>query len=501
MTPRRRLTLGLVAAAGVLLAAGAAAGQPPDGRPLPAMPPTPVVQIMVLVPQDAAPGQDVPYTVKVQNTSGGKAHRVQVRMPWPDGAEAVGLAEPAPAAGKATPKGQDLVWRFDALEPNESRTITVAFKPAANAGELTARAYVQFEHGQKVVTRLSAPKLKLKTELPKQAAADGPIPVRVQVSNDGRVAADGVKLTVNVSQGFEYDKDAPGEKGATPQQRVFDLGVVRPGEVRPVAFRLAAKDKGRLLVTTAVNAKNGAAEKDEAKAEVLDAKLRVELKGDPKATGDEPAVFEAVVRNEGSMPLTNVRLTGTVPDDCTVTRRTKDGQVSRDQVVWVIPKLPPGDSYAVRWGLRSSASGRRTVRAAAAARGLEDVASAETVFQGAAALNWETTFATPTVRMDATGQLTVRVNNTGSEAAANVRVTVDLPKEVSLVQATPGNKKVGEQVVFEPKTIPAGRSEVFTLTFRAEQVGKAYFGMRLAADALGDKPLGTDKYIEVVRGR
>jgi hypothetical protein len=512
------MTARLIGTAALLLAATAGVAQPPadgparptpaadppsfDGRPLPALPPTPVVQIVVLVPQDAAPGQAVPYQIKVANTSAARAHRVRVRMPWPAAAASAERVEP-PAKDGTVP-GKELAWEFNTLEANESRTIALAFRPAANQGELEARAYVSFEHGQRVVTRLSAPKLKVRAEAPRQAASDDVIPVRMTLTNTGRVPAEGVRLTVNVSDGFEFGKDDGGEPTReNPLQRVWEVGTVPVGGSRSVAVRLRARQGRKLLVTANVNSKNAAADKDEAAVEVLDAKVKVVLRTeDTKVTGDAAARYEAEVRNDGTLPLTNVRVTGGIPEDCKATKATNGAKVLPDRVEWVLPKLAPGEARTVRWQLRCEASGRRRVQAAVVAgRGLEEVSAVETYFQGAASLNWATAIDTAALPVDRNAVLTVKVTNGGSEPAGNVRLGIDVPKEVSVVQATPAFKRVGERLEFDPMTVAAGRTEAFTVTFKGEAAGKAYFDLKLSADALNGTPLSATKYVDVTPRR
>ncbi len=124
----------------------------------------------------------------------------------------------------------------------------------------------------------------------------------------------------------------------------------------------------------------------------------------------------------------------------------------------------------------------------------------ETVFPGTANLSWQSNFDRDTVAIDQQGVFTVVVRNSGTEAAGNARLTITLPKgSVSLVQASPLYKQTGETIAFEPRSIAAGKSETFTITFRGEQYGRAYFSAKLTADALGDRPLGAEKYVEVTR--
>ncbi|MBX3400124.1 MAG: DUF11 domain-containing protein [Gemmataceae bacterium] len=468
-----------------------------ENRPpasLPPQPPTPTVQISVLVPRDHPPGQDIPCTITVTNATSAEAHRVVVRLGELEGAQTI-AADPKPA------DAQSLNWSFKVLKGNESQKIELKLRPLANASSVSVKAFVSFEHGQAVKTTLSEPKLTVKTELPKQATSDQPVAVRVTVRNGGRVPIMGAKLTQTLGEGFEFHKDiAGGEATKQANQRLWTIGTIQPGETKTLQYLVTATKGRALRVLSVVDAEGKLQANDTAETTVLDANLRVQLTGDGKANGEQTAHYEATVTNTGTVPLENVRLAGAVPDDCRLTKMTRGGKEYQGQVLWSIAKLAPGESQSFRWGLQCLGGGRRAVRAVATARGLEDVARTETVFPGTANLSWQSNFDRDTVAIDQQGVFTVVVRNSGTEAAGNARLTITLPKgSVSLVQASPLYKQTGETIAFEPRSIPAGKSETFTITFRGEQYGRAYFSAKLTADALGDRPLGAEKYVEVTR--
>ncbi|QEL20345.1 COG1361 family protein [Limnoglobus roseus] len=474
------------------------AAAPVEARPvqsLPPQPPTPAVSLTVLIPRDHPPGQDIPCTIKAANNSGGDAHKVVVRIE-PEGADIIPI-EPK----TAIQPGQHPTWNFKTLKAGESQKIELKLHPKADATSVSVKAFVALEHGQAVKTNLSEPKLQVKTVVPKQHPADDPIPVRVTIHNNGRVAISGAKLTQTISEGFEFHKDiAGGEKTKQPSQRLWAVGTVQPGETKTLQYLVTATKGRSLQVMSVLAAENKVQESDTAESRILESGLKVQISGDGKTTSEQPAQYEATVTNTGTMPLTNVRVTGSIPDECRLTKMTRGGKESQGQVYWTIPKLAPGESQSVRWGLLSSGGGRKQVRAAAIAGRVEDTAKAETVFQGTAILHWNTSFDRDTVAYDQQGVMTIRVSNSGSEPAANVKLSVELPKSlVSVVQVSPAYKKDGEKIIFDTRTVAAGKAETFTITFKGEQFGRAFFNAKLSADALGDKPLGAEKYVEIVR--
>ncbi len=507
----------------VVLVAGPAFGQGPDEpkvdpNVLPAQamqpaaapgvvsdPPTPVVRIQVRVPAHAAPNKDLTYKIVVANTSPADAYKVTVRNPVPAGIAQVVRAEPKPDRADAAPNAlpKELVWTLGTLRAGERREIELVLKPAADAKEVRNQAFVDFEHGQAVVTQINKPKLAVTKVAPKQAAQTDPIAIRVVVENRGRVSVGGVELVEDVTPGFEFASDGDAKRGSGPGQRVWDLGTLRPGERKVVEYRLTAKESKKLLATSVVKSPDQPeGERAESTTEVLTAGLSLDLTGPTAVAAGEPALYEIVARNTGTLTLTNVRVSGSVPADCTLTKMTNGGQRYRDQVVWAVPQLKPGEAQSFRLGLRASTTGKRTVRAAARdARGLEKAREVVTAFQGAAVLYWTATLDPQLVSTGRQGTLTVRVENRGGEAATNVRLRVTLPPEVTLVQASPRNQAAANEVAFDALPVPANGEEKYTVTYRAERAGQAHFTLKLSADALGDQPLTKEQAVEITGGR
>jgi hypothetical protein len=82
-----------------------------------------------------------------------------------------------------------------------------------------------------------------------------------------------------------------------------------------------------------------------------------------------------------------------------------------------------------------------------------------------------------------------------------VRLEIDLPDSVSLVRTTPTVRPTGAKVAFGPETIPASGEAIYTITYEAKQAAQAWFKLTLTADALGDRPMQTEKAVEITGSR
>ena len=469
----------------------------PDARSV-ADPPPPVVKIQVRVPADTPPDDEVKYLITVQNVSPSDAHQVSVRNPIPEGAQFV-RADPAPS--QADPK--QVVWSFGTLPGGQTKQITLVLKPKPGATELKNLAYVRFEHGEQVTTRINAPRVKVGKTAPKQTLRDEPFTVRVLVENTGKVPAENVRVVENVDRSAQVEALTAGAKRtkADDNQWEWAVGTLMPGQRKVIEYRVTPRHAAEALTLTNVAADKGVQEKAEARTAVLVPGLSVKLTAPTKVEPGEAAGYEITVRNTGSVASTNIRVSGTVPADCKLTRKTDGGQAYKDQLVWAVPRLEPGEAHSFRFWLKANTTGRRVVVASATdARKLRESDEKATVFQGAAALVWETVPDPPALAAGRPGTFTVRVKNTGGEAARNVRVEVELPEAVSLVRTTPDVRPDGRKVRFGPEAVAANGETTFTVTYEARQPAQAWFRATLTADALGDKPLTTEKVVDILGG-
>ncbi len=473
-------------------------------------PPAPVVRIQVRVAADSPTGDDLKYVITVQNTSTADAHAVTVRNPLSDAIIQPVKAEPEwdkTRSVLAENAKRQLIWYFGTLAAGKSKTIELTLRPKADATDVKNLAYVQFEHGEAVTTRLSKPQIKVSKTASKQAVQDEPYLVRVFIENTGKVMAENIRVTENVPAASEFEAVTRGAKRTTQpsgQQWVWEIAKLMPGERKTVEFKITARSESEALTLTNVSGAKGIEERAEARTQVLVPSISVKLTGPTGVVNPgESAKYEITVRNTGTLPSTNVKVTGTIPGDCKPTMKTDGGQVFRDVVQWTIPRLEPSEAQSFRFGLKAATSGRRMVVASATdARGQRAGDELATVFQGAAALAWESSPNPPALSVGGQGTFTVKVRNNGGEAARNVQLEVDIdrPETVSVTQAVPVNRSATGKLVFNPQVIPAFGEINYTITYTAKQSAQVWFKLRLTADCLADRPMQTEKAVEITGG-
>ena len=284
---------------------------------------------------------------------------------------------------------KELIWKFGTLAPASRRPSTSTLRPKKDAGEVKNLAYVKFEHGEAVTTRINKPVVKITKTAPKQTVRDEQYVVRIAVDNTGRVPVEKVRIAENVPASAEIQPiTAGGVRMAQPQgqQWVWEIAKLMPGERKYIEYRTTAREGKDVFALTNLSAEKGIQTKSESTTRVLVPGLSIKLSGPaanaPVSPG-ESAKYEITVRNAGTLTSTNVRVIGTLPNDTKPSMKTEGGQIIRDAIQWVIPRLDPGEARTFRFAVKSHSTGRRVVVATVAdARGQRAVDELSTLFQG-----------------------------------------------------------------------------------------------------------------------
>jgi uncharacterized repeat protein (TIGR01451 family) len=468
-------------------------------------PPTPTVRIQVRVLAHTPPGDDIKYTLTVTNTSQAEAHSVTVRNPLPETIESAVKAEPEWDKAKSGPK--ELVWSFGTLAAGKTKTIELTLKPKPGVTEVKNLAYVRFQHGEAVTTKIHKPAVRVVKAAPKQTIQDETYTVRIAVDNTGKVPAENIRVVENVPASTHVEPITKGAKKSEQpggQQWVWEIPRMMPGERKVLEYRITAREAKDVFALTSLSAGKGVTDRAEARTLVLVPGLTVKLVGPsgnaPVAPGDA-AKYEITVRNTGTLPSTNVRVTGTLPADCKPTMKTEGGQLYRDAIQWVIPRLEASEARTFRFAVKAMTTGRRVVVASVAdSRGQRAADELATLFQGTASLSWETDPKPVALAVGRQGTFTVKVRNGGGEVARNVKVEVDLPDAVNVVQVTPNITPKAGKLVFGPESINAYGEALYTITYEARQASQAWFKLKMTADSLGDRPLITEKMVDITGG-
>jgi uncharacterized repeat protein (TIGR01451 family) len=317
----------------------------------------PQLEVTLSGPAEVAIGETVSQTITVSNPGTGTADDVSIEVNLPRGLEHAKGAKLSMPIGSLS-AGQSQVIRL-ALFATQGGSQAIDVE--ATAGETLRKQ----AHAQVIV---SAPTLKVQAEGPSLRYVGRDAIYRIRVTNDGGAAANNVRVTHAVPNGFDFIRaDKGGKFEAGPSQIVWYVGRVEAGQSVDLAAELTATHLGDHQHRVTITGEGGA------KSEVIvntavdgTASLVVEVLDldDPVEVGAETA-YEVRVRNEGTKAATNVAITCQVPTGvAALSARGPTAHQGEASMLSFAPiaELEPGKTALYRVVVRGTAPGKHRFR-------------------------------------------------------------------------------------------------------------------------------------------
>ncbi len=279
-------------------------------------PPIAALRVQKRGPSEAIVGETVAYQLTVTNTGDGPAANVYLTDTLPDGISYLPTGQPK------------LVYPIGYLAPGESRT--VAYDAVIKgSGRLTNRVVATADGGlrdeQEWTVTVTEPRLGLTKTGPAQRYLNASIPYRLTVLNPGTGTARNVVLLDRLPPGTRFVSASDNGRQVVAQfgnNVQWSLGDLPAGSSRSVDLRIQANAAGEIVNQAEATADRGLRATAQAKTEVLGvAALLLEVvdADDPVEVGADSR-YHIIVRNQGTLPATNVRIVATVPAELAVIR-------------------------------------------------------------------------------------------------------------------------------------------------------------------------------------
>ena len=449
------------------------------GMPFPAVqpmdPPVPVVRLRVRAPARVEMDKEIEYRLTVENVSRADAHHVVVRDRLPRGVDKHVRAEPEPTRQTKKDDVTDLLWELGTLKAGEHKEIVLAIKPKGSE-DVQNRAYVQFEHGQKVTTRIAKPGASVKLTVPAQAILYESIPFRIEVVNTETVALRNVVVTEELPAGLEFVSAKPEPSGDKPL--TWKLGDLAPHQTRRIECEVISKKEGKFTTKVKVTAEGGATATDSAAVTVGKADLKIGTSGPQRRLANRPIPYHITVRNLGTMPVTNAQVSDELPRDIEFVSASPSGRKEGGFVRWSLGNLPPGERRSLLLVLRAPRSGwcwnEATVRAD---NNLSDKGRSEaTRIESAATPVIEIDKDTDSLEVGQKARYTIRLFNPGKDNVLHPNVLVTVPDEMSIrgqSGPTPGQQQ-GQNIRFDPLgALDRGEEATYFVEVEVRKAGAA----------------------------
>jgi uncharacterized repeat protein (TIGR01451 family) len=405
----------------------------------------------------------------VDNPSQAPAHHVLVRDRLPGNVKFI-RASPEPRREKQDQ--QDLLWDLGTLAPQARIEIVVEVQPDGS-GDVESKAFVQFEHGQAVRTRVARPDLRLRVIAPPHTKRDETLTFRLEVTNTGSMAVSEVVVTDRPPPELRFLDSKPSTKGENPL--TWKIGSLGPGQSRVVEYSVATPSEGTFRNNAEVTAAGGLLQKAYASVVVAQPKLTIQKTGPSRWAVGRPTTYRITVRNEGGVPVTGVQITDFVPPrGITFLRADGAYQLVGNEVRWRLGTLPEGQSRTLQVQLQANERGVLKNRAHASADG-------HPIVESMAVTEFETG---PVVEIDKADRVEVgqrssckvRVYNAGTTPVASLRLTISVLDNLRILSASgfTEGKTEGALVRFDPiPTLAPGLEAPYMLELQGVKPGAA----------------------------
>ena len=328
---------------------------------------SPELSIRKTGPDSSGVGQSVIYRIDVTNPGDLATGGVVVTDEIPSGLNYVGSTPSAELTGRT------LRWNLGTLPPRGSSTIEVRHT-AARSGSVTSCAEAIASDGLKARDCVTTTVGTATVEVTMLGPQNGPIYVgdevdfNVVVANRGQATATGLSIVDRFDPGLEH------AAAKSPIER--DLGALEPGKSQKIGLRFRATRAGQLCHNVEVSSAGRILATGRGCANVLaratqpsspltpstgQASLNVWRECPKTAKVGEEIMSQIFVKNNGDVPLTNVRVVEKYKSVLAPTQASNgyDNSVPR-QMSWLLPNIQPNTTERLRIYYKCESEATRT---------------------------------------------------------------------------------------------------------------------------------------------
>lgn len=480
-------------------------------------------------PAQAAVGAGVNYRIEVTNPGDLSLRDVIVTDQLPPGMTFIN-SNPA-----AIDQGGRIEWRLGDIPARQTRLIDfnvrvdragtfnncASARSAENmsAQDCASTTVLPTGAGGPATVPPSTGQLELQLTGPATAAVGQEVTFNIVVTNRGAAPVGGLVLIDQFDDGLQH------AVATSPIER--DLGTLAPGASERVAVTFRVTRPGQLCNTVEVRSAGGLRASQRACVNASGTAI-------PGGAGDQPSIsvrktgpatrpvgeiasFTITVANNGRVPLTQVRVSDNYDPMLEPDTVTGGYEFVGDDIVWTIPEVQPGASFALEVNCRclspsNRACNRVTVTTREGARGESEACveirpaaaaggdGANSATSGNLTLTIADLRDPVAVGNDVTYE--IRVVNNGATADQQAVITVTAPPELTPVSGTGAARGDidGQTVRFQPfGEIRAGDTIRYQVRMRANRPGAARVRVQLQTRG-SPRPIVAEEATTIVAG-
>jgi uncharacterized repeat protein (TIGR01451 family) len=438
-------------------------------------PQEPAISLEKVSPQEIQVGKPATFALYVRNAGRAPAQNVVVTDHVPAGTQLVD-ARPQPQQSA----DGSLVWNLGAMQPGEETQITLQVMPQ-NEGELGSTAHVTFSATATSRSISTRPQLAIEHTAPPKVLIGEPLTVGITVSNPGTGPATGVIIEEDVPAGLSH---------VAGSQLEYEVGTLRPGESKHLDLSLRAERAGLVQNRIQVRGDANLAAQHAVQIEVVAPQLQLGVEGPKRRFLERQATYTMQVVNSGTAPARDIELAAFLPRGMKFVSTDSQGQYDPSQhaVLWSLAELPPSGKGAAKLTLMPVEPGEQKIQLEGrAALGLSAQGEQLVQVEQAAELVHSVRDLDEVIEVGSETTYEIRVTNTGTKAATNVRVAALMPAGMSAINGEGPTRAGGDatQIVFAPlERLNPQEEVIYKVQAQSRSAGDQIVRVQLSADDL-----------------
>lgn len=439
----------------------------------------PILSVETLGPRRISVGKESTYEVSLTNSGEVAAEDLVVYVSLPEWAEVVG-ADVSTGDGQtnSSQAAGAVQWRVGHLDAKGCEHLTLRIVPRQNRPFDLAVRWESRPVGSQAMIEVQEPKLVLQLEGPREVLYGKKEVYRLKLANTGNGAAENVAIMLMPVGGGD---NVP----ATHR-----LGSLAAGEEKVLDVELTARQAGNLTIQLDARADGGVHTELAEKVIVRRAGLKIDVEGPKMQFVGTAATYTVRVRNSGTAPARNIKLSAVLPAGTKYLSGIDDSHLdaATGRLDWTIETINPEveHSFVVKCSLAAAGVCRVQVNATAD-DDLSTTAGAITRVESVANLSMEVRDPEGPVPVGDEATYEVRVRNRGTREAEGIEIFGYFSRGVEPTSAEGGPNRLGPgQVVFQPiPSLAPGAEVILKVHAKAEAAGNHVFRAEAHCRPLG----------------
>lgn len=452
---------------------------------------SPKMVIQKLAPPEAVLGQPFIYHVLVKNTGTTPAQEVIVEDRVPKGSKLTGTIP------RAEQINDRIIWRLGAMGPGTEKKISIRVIPE-KPGQIGSVATVNFATEVNTETKITSPKLAIKSDQPKAVNPGEITVVNYLITNSGTGDAKNVYVRSIIPPQFSH----PGGDDLE-----YNVGLIPAGETKQIQLKLKAIKPGAGKNISSVMGDGNVKAETEVPLKVIGngEKILLTRRGPKNRYLGRPCTFENVVTNNSEAPIQDISVFESIPPGMKFISASANGQFDpvRKVVQWDIPQLAASDMQVLSVELESTEVGKMVSTVQVVIDNSSKFSAnlqSETTIIGQPLLKVETSELQGPLEIGEKMVMQVQLKNQGSAPATNVEFRVKIPRELVFLSAKGPlrYKQAGSYIIFGPAPELSEKATLnFELSLAARNKGDARVLVQVQSKQM-QKPLSKEEAVPVL---